>query len=64
MLTLKEAAEYCGIATGKFAAFSRIRPVDTGGGKEMYDIRDCDDFIDNLKQGTVGGDDDVIGKLG
>jgi hypothetical protein len=33
-------------------------------GKQLYDIRDLDDFLDGLKNSQPNDDEDIIGRLG
>lgn len=64
MLSLKEAADYCGLAARKFPIECGVAPVAFPSGAKMYDIHDLDAFLDSLKNGISPGDDDIIGKLG
>jgi len=63
MLSLKEAAEYCGVAPKKFPIEIPVPPIDMPGGQRLYDIKDLDDFIDNLKAGASDSREDIVGRL-
>lgn len=64
MLSLKEAADYCGVAARKFPIECAVTPVAFPSGAKMYDIHDLDAFLDSLKSGSSPVDADIIGKLG
>jgi len=50
LLTGSEAAEYCGIGIGSFAANCPVRPKRVRPGQRglRWDVRDLDKWIDNL----------------
>lgn len=65
MLSLKEAADYCGLSAKKFPTECGISPVEFPSGSKLYDIQDLDAFLDGLKRGpSMTDDDEIIGKLG
>ncbi|MDF8353211.1 hypothetical protein [Ensifer adhaerens] len=64
MLSLKEAAEYCGLTAKRFPAECRVLPVAMPSGIRLYDMRDLDGWLDALKDGGVDSDDEILGKLG
>jgi predicted HTH domain antitoxin len=63
MLSLREAAEYCGVSAKRFSIEIAVRPIDMPGGQRLYDIRDLDQFLDNLKAGASESYEDIIGRL-
>ena len=63
MLTPREAADYCGIATKKLPV-TGIMPTSMPFGETRYDIKDLDAWLDGLKNNALDSDDDIIGKLG
>ncbi|WP_225906204.1 hypothetical protein [Ensifer canadensis] len=64
MLSLKEAAEYCGLAVKRFPGACRVSPVAMPTGERLYDLRDLDSWLDALKDGGADSDDEILGKLG
>ncbi|PDT85780.1 hypothetical protein [Sinorhizobium sp. BJ1] len=63
MLSLKEAAQYCGLPVKRFAAQRAVPPIAMPTGDELYDIRDLDEWLDALKHGATDSDDDILGRL-
>lgn len=64
MLTLTEAANYCGVSAKRFPIDCCITPVEFPSGVKVYDMRDLDSYLDGLKCGMETNDEAVIGKLG
>ncbi|WP_320188252.1 hypothetical protein RMS29_001760 [Agrobacterium rosae] len=64
MLTLREAADYCGLPVKRFPVDCHVTPIAMPSGGKVYDMRDLDDFIDALKGGESAGDDAIIARLG
>ncbi|WP_296077768.1 hypothetical protein [uncultured Agrobacterium sp.] len=64
MLSPKMAAEYVGIPQKRFPGACPVTPVAMPGDVKLYDVRDLDKWLDELKGGTDAADDDIIGKLG
>jgi hypothetical protein len=64
MLTLTEAADYCGVTAKRFPIDCGIAPVEFPSGVKVYDMRDLDSYLDGLKGGAEASDEAVIGKLG
>ncbi|TIQ46369.1 MAG: hypothetical protein E5X49_02065 [Mesorhizobium sp.] len=64
MLPLREAAEYVGVPSKRFAAVCPVTPVGMPDGSRLYDIRDLDRWLDSLKSGDALSDDEIVGKLG
>lgn len=64
MLSLKLAADYVGIPQKRFPMACPVAPVAMPGDVKLYDVRDLDKWLDELKGGTDAADDDIIGKLG
>lgn len=49
MLTVDDAADYCGLSVGSFKAYVRIPPVNFGR-SVRYDRKDLDAFLDGFRQ--------------
>lgn len=64
MLTLREAADYCGLPIRRFPIDCHVKPVSMPSGGKVYDMQDLDAFLDALKGGEASGDDAIIAKLG
>ena len=64
MLSLKLAADYVGIPQKRFPMACPVAPVAMPGDAKLYDVRDLDKWLDELKGGTDAADDDIIAKLG
>ena len=64
MLSPKMAADYVGIPQKRFPVACPVAPVAMPGDVKLYDVRDLDKWLDELKGGTDASDDDIIGKLG
>ena len=63
MLTLREAAEYCGLSVKLFGRLCKVPPVKLADGSERHDMRDLDDWIDGIKLGSSDTDADVLARL-
>ncbi len=61
MLSAREAAEYCGMPTKHFRADCPVEPVELPRGLKLFDIRDLDHWLDDLKGGT--DDADILERL-
>lgn len=64
MLSLKMASDYLGIPQKRFCSTCPVVPVAMPGDVKLYDIRDLDKWLDDIKGGLDSTDDDIIGKLG
>ncbi|MFK0331101.1 hypothetical protein ACIQUB_08260 [Rhizobium sp. NPDC090275] len=64
MLDLSEAAIYVGVPAKRFPGTCAVCPIRMPDGRNKYDIKDLDHWIDGLKGGDGESDDDIIGKLG
>ncbi len=64
MLSLKLAADYLGIPQKRFPVTCPVTPVAMPGDVKLYDVRDLDKWLDELKSGLGDDDDDIINKLG
>ena len=61
LLTKKQAAIYCGISPALLDGVVKVQPIKLCPKRprlDRYDVRDLDEFIDNLK-GTSGNSADV-----
>ena len=63
MLSLKEAADYVGVTAKRFPGTCSVAPIALPGDVKLYDMRDLDAWLDQLKAGGVDSDDEIIGKL-
>ena len=63
LLKKSEAASYCGRPVKRFEAEVPFPPVRMANGDLLYDVRDCDKWIDGLKSGTNDADD-IVRRLG
>ncbi len=63
MLSAREAAEYVGLPVKRLPVDCRVPPIAMPGGKQLYDIRDLDSWIDSLKDGRRDDDDDILERL-
>lgn len=64
MLSLKMAADYLGIPQKRFPVTCPVTPVAMPGDVKLYDVRDLDKWLDELKSGLGDDDDDIINRLG
>lgn len=63
MLTLREAADYCGIPVKRFPVACSARPVAMPHGKLLYDVKDLDVWLDGVKGNCANTDEEIIRKL-
>lgn len=63
MLPLRDAAEYIGVPAKRLAGMCPVTPIGMPDGSKLYDMRDLDAWLDSLKTGDAGGDDELIGRL-
>lgn len=64
MLSKAEASEYVGISSRKFDGAVSVRPLKMPDNSLRWDMHDLDVWIDHLKSGVVGSDDDIVARLG
>jgi hypothetical protein len=64
LLKKSEASSYCGLSVKRFEAQAPFPPVAMPSGDLLYDVQDCDRWINSLKAGVVDDADTIIGKLG
>ncbi|WP_244474669.1 MULTISPECIES: hypothetical protein [unclassified Rhizobium] len=64
MLSAREASEYVGLPTKRFPGVCSVQPVAMPDGSNLYDMRDLDAWVDSLKSGAPGNDEDILGRLG
>ena len=62
MLTLTEAADYCGIAVSRFLVDCDVARVLMPRGDKRFDMKDLDAWLDGLK-GLSLDDDSILAKL-
>ena len=63
MLRKSEAASYCGRPVKRFEVEAPFPPVAMPNGDLLYDVQDCDRWIDSLKVGDRDADD-IVARLG
>ncbi|QBY00117.1 hypothetical protein E2K80_04670 [Rhodophyticola sp. CCM32] len=64
MLKQSEAASYAGLPVRHFKATCPVRPVELKQGMQLWDRRDLDLWIDDVKSGAVTETrDTILGRL-
>lgn len=63
MLREAEAAHHCGLSAKDFRRDCPIKRIKFPGGAELFDIRDLDNWIDQIKAGAGSPDDEILGRL-
>ena len=63
MISVKQAADYVGIPLKRFPRICTVDPVAMPESQERYDIRDLDQWLDELKAGTADTDADILERL-
>lgn len=63
MLTLTEAATYCGLSRKRFPHVVGVAPVAMPGGTLRYDIKDLDKWLDSLKTNAPNSREAILGRL-
>ena len=64
MLNKREAAEYCKIPQNRLSTDCSVTPIEMPNGSKAYDVRDLDDWIDQLKGGDTSTHDAILDRLG
>ncbi|MQY45312.1 hypothetical protein GAO09_04430 [Rhizobiales bacterium RZME27] len=64
MISLKQAADYVGLPLKRFPRICSVRPVEMPESEKRYDIRDLDQWLDQLKSGDTEADQDILERLG
>ncbi|MEB2848322.1 hypothetical protein [Endobacterium cereale] len=64
MISLKQAADYVGLPLKRFPRICSVRPVEMPESEKRYDIRDLDQWLDQLKAGDTEADQDILERLG
>jgi hypothetical protein len=64
MMSLKQAAEYVGLPLRRFPRLCTVRPVSLPESEERYDIRDLDEWLDQIKAGNALTDAELLERLG
>ncbi len=62
LFTKTEAAHYCRRSPAKFEAECPVTPVVMPGGDRLWDVRDLDRWIDELKF-DYSGAEDIVARL-
>ena len=64
MMKQSEAASYTGLPLKHFKAACPVRPVELKQGTLLWDRKDIDLWIDNVKSGAaIETRDDILGRL-
>jgi hypothetical protein len=63
MMSLKQAADYVGLPLRRFPRICTVKPVTMAESEERYDIRDLDQWLDQIKAGDAGTDADILERL-
>jgi hypothetical protein len=63
MLSLKQASDYVGLPVKRFPAACSVSPVAMPGNIELYDVRDLDAWLDQIKRGSTDHDDAILNLL-
>lgn len=63
MISLKQAADYVGLPLKRFPRICSVRPVEMPESEKRYDIRDLDQWLDQLKEGDTEADQDILERL-
>jgi hypothetical protein len=64
MLSLAEAAIYCGLPLKAFRVHCQVRTVEMTNSVKLYDLQDLDQWIDSLKSGLgSASDNDILDRL-
>jgi hypothetical protein len=56
MLTKSEAADYASRSVRQLEAECPVKPIQFQNGDRRYDLRDLDQWLDNLKAGNANED--------
>ncbi|WP_246659085.1 hypothetical protein [Rhizobium sp. FY34] len=63
MMSLRQAADYVGLSVKRFPSACPVIPISMPGDVTLYDVRDLDRWVDDLKTGSRDSDEEIIGKL-
>lgn len=63
MMTLTEAAAYCGRPAVRFKQECPITPVSFGARDLRFDRNDLDRWLDSLKVGAASARDNILARL-
>ena len=63
MVPLKDAAAYVGLTAKRFPLACSVRPISMPGNVELYDMRDLDTWLDQMKAGSIDADEEILRKL-
>lgn len=64
MLSIADAANYCGVAKTRFQNICPVPPVELSNGTQRWDVRDLDRWLDSLKSADDCSDDALLSRLG
>jgi hypothetical protein len=65
LLKKSEAASYCGRSVKRYEVECPFPPVRMANGDLLYDVQDCDRWINSLKNGAKDDDAaDIVSRLG
>lgn len=63
MMSIKQAADYVGLPLRRFPRVCSVRPFAIPEGGERYDIRDLDQWLDQIKAGSADTDAEILERL-
>lgn len=63
MLTKVEAAHHCGRPVKRFEIECAAAPVRFPNGDIRYDVKDLDEWLDDIKRGNSPSNDDILERL-
>lgn len=63
LMSLKQAADYVGLPLKRFPAACPVPQIEMPGKVKVYDIRDLDAWVDQIKIGSVDPDDAILALL-
>ena len=63
MMSVKQAADYVGLPLRRFSKICTVDPVAMPESEERYDIRDLDQWLDQIKSGKADTDAEILERL-
>jgi hypothetical protein len=63
MMSLRQAADYVGLPLKRFPRLCTVSPIALPENEKRYDIRDLDEWLDQLKVGDANSDADILDRL-
>lgn len=63
MMSVKQAADYVGLPLRGFSKICTVDPVAMPENEERHDIRDLDQWLDQIKSGKADTDAEILERL-